>query len=80
MGQRMLMLAGNAIALVLFLLPGAIAAAIVTFTVYTITQSVIVVLPAFIVAAVMIVECWLAVEALGRILDRTDVNSVDARE
>jgi hypothetical protein len=80
MGQRMLMLAANAIALVLFLLPGAIVAAVVSFALYAITHSPSAVMAAFTLALVMGAECWLAVEALGRVLDRTDVNAVDARE
>jgi ABC-2 type transport system permease protein len=80
MGQRLIMMAGNLIVLVLFILPGALAAGLVSFAVYSITHSAIIVVPALTVALVMIVECWLAVEALGRILDRTDVNAVDARE
>jgi ABC-2 type transport system permease protein len=80
MGQRMLMLAGNLIVLALSILPAAIIAALVAGAAYLATHTISVVMPALIMAAVMIAECWLAVEALGRVLDRTDVNAVDARE
>jgi ABC-2 type transport system permease protein len=80
MGQRMLMLAGNAIALMIFVLPGAAAAVVVTLAFYWFTHTIIVIVPALTVAVVMTVECWFAVEGLGRVLDRTDVSAVDARE
>ena len=80
MGQRMLMLAGNAIALALFVLPGALAGALIALAVYWTTHVIVVVVPVLVLMMVMLAECWLAVEALGRVLDRTDVNSVDARE
>jgi ABC-2 type transport system permease protein len=80
MGQRMIMMAGNLIVLVLSILPGAIVAAVVVFVVYFLTHTIIFVVPALTVALVIIAECWFAVEALGRLLDRTDVNAVDARE
>ena len=79
-GQRMLMVAGTLIALVLAILPAAIAAAVVTVAVYWTTHTIIVVVPALTLAAVMVMECWLAVEALGRLLDRTDINAVEAQE
>jgi ABC-2 type transport system permease protein len=80
MGQRMIMMAGNMIVLALSILPGVIVAAIVVFVVYFLTHTIIFVVPALTVALVIIAECWFAVEALGRLLDRTDVNAVDARE
>ena len=80
MGQRLIMMAGNLIVLALFILPGALAGALVALALYWTTHMTMVVLPVLILALVMIAECWLAVEALGRVLDRTDVNSVDARE
>jgi len=79
MGQRMLMLAGNAIALALFVLPGALAGALIALAVYWTTHVIVVVVPVLVLMMVMLAECWLAVEALGRALERTDVNSVDSR-
>jgi hypothetical protein len=80
MGQRMLMLAANAIALALFVLPAALVGAAIAGAAYWTLHMPIVVLPVLTLALVMLGECWLAVEALGRALDRTDVNAVDARE
>jgi hypothetical protein len=80
MGQRMLMLAANAIALALFVLPGALAGALIALAVYWTTHVRVVVMPVLVLMMVMLAECWLAVEALGRVLERTDVNAVDARE
>jgi len=80
MGQRLLMMAGLLVSLVLALLPAALVAGIVGFSIYWTTQIIPVVLPAAVAAAVVIAECWVAIELLGRVLDRTDVNSVEATE
>jgi hypothetical protein len=80
MGQRMLMLAGILLTLAASLLPGALIAGVVAFAVYWITGATLVVLPALIVALVVVGECWLAVEGLGRVLERTDVSAIDATE
>jgi hypothetical protein len=80
MGQRLLMMAGNLITLLLSLLPGLIVGGGLAVLVYATTGVVLVVLPALIVAAFMLAECWLAVAALGRVLDRTDVSALEASE
>ena len=36
--------------------------------------------PALIVSVVVLAECWLAIEGLGRVLDRTDPSAVEASE
>jgi ABC-2 type transport system permease protein len=79
-GQRLLMMAGNIITLLLALLPGAIVGGGVALLIYATTGVVLVVVPALILAMVMLGECWLAVEGLGRVLDRTDVSAVEASE
>lgn len=79
-GQRLLMLAGNLITLVLALLPGAIVGGGLALAVYWTTGVVLVFVPALLVAALLLAECWLATEALGRVLERTDVSAVDAAE
>jgi hypothetical protein len=76
MGQRMLMLAGILLTLVAALLPGALVAGLVGLLVYAVTGIVPVVLPALVLAGVVIGECWLAIEGLGRVLDRTDVGAL----
>ena len=80
MGQRLFMLAGILLTLVVSLIPGVMAAAALAFLVYQLTGVVPIVLPALIVAFVIAGECWLAIEGLGRILDRTDPSAVEAVE
>jgi len=80
MGQRLFMFAGILLTLVVSLLPGAIAGAAAAFVVYLATGAVLVVLPALVVAVMVAGECWLAIEGLGRVLDRTDPSAVEATE
>jgi hypothetical protein len=80
MGQRILLLAGLLLAIAVSLVPGVIVAAIAASAVYAVTGKLLFVLPAFIVSAVVLGECWLAVEGLGRVLDRTDPSAVEATE
>jgi len=80
MGQRLLMLAGILFALVVSLVPGVVAAGAVAFLAYQATGATLVLLPAVVVALVVAGECWLAVEGLGRVLDRTDPSAVEATE
>ena len=79
-GQRLLMLAGMLFALGVSLVPGVAAAGAFAFLAYQATGVVLVLIPALIVAAVVAGECWLAVEGLGRVLDRTDPGAVEATE
>ena len=80
MGQRLLMLAGMLLTLLVSLVPGAIAAAAFAFLAYQVTGMVLILLPAVVAALVVAGECWLAVECLGRVLDRTDPSAVEATE
>jgi hypothetical protein len=48
--------------------------------VYQVTGTIVILLPALLVALVVAGECWLAIEGLGRVLDRTDPSAVDAAE
>ena len=80
MGQRLFMLAGILLTLVVSLVPGVMAAAALAFFIYQLTGAVPILLPALIVALVIAGECWLAIEGLGRILDRTDPSAVEAAE
>lgn len=79
-GQRLLMMAGNILTLVLALLPGVLVGGVVAAIVYWQTGVVLIFLPALIVCAFMVAECWLATEALGRALERTDISAVEATE
>ena len=80
MGQRLLMMAGILLTLVLSLLPGAVVAGLLMAAVYWLTGTLLIVIPALLVALVVIVECWVATELLGRVLDRTDVTAIDPVE
>ena len=80
MGQRMLLLAGMLFTLLVSLLPGVAVAAAFAGVVYVIAGTVLVVVPALLVAAVVFAECWAATEFLGRVLDRTDPSAVVAGE
>ncbi len=83
MGQRLLTLGGVVFALVLLLLPGAFAGAGVWSFVRLLVPApggLLIVLPALAVAAVVLGECWLAVEWLGRVFDATDAASMDPME
>ena len=79
-GQRLLMLAANLITIVLSLVPGAIVGGLIGWLVYWKTGVVIVLVPALILCVFMLAQCWLAVEGLGRLLERTDVTEIDATE
>ena len=80
MGQRLLMMAGIMLVLVVSVIPAALVAALVTAVVYFSTGVLIIVLPAAIIGVVMIVECLLVIEWLGRVLERTDVTAIEAVE
>ena len=80
MGQRMLLLAGMLLALVVSLVPGIVVAGMFAVAAYLVTGAVMVVAPALIVSVVVLAECWLAIEGLGRVLDRTDPSAVEASE
>ena len=65
--------------LLVSLLPGVAAAAAFAFVVYLLAGAVLVVVRddrALVVAG----ECWVAIEGLGRMLDRTDPSAVEAAE
>jgi hypothetical protein len=80
MGQRMIMTFGMLIVLVFALLPAALIAAAAGYIGYAITKSVHIILPAAIAALVLLTESYFASEAIGHLLDRTDVSAIDAPE
>lgn len=80
MGQRMLLLAGMLFTLLVSLLPGLAAAAAFAAVVYLITGTVLVVAPAMLAALVVAAECLVAIEGLGRVLERTDPSEVETAE
>lgn len=77
MGQRMLMLAGMLLVVVVAALPAALAAALAGVAMYGAAGAVHVLACAIPAAAVLFVEGVVAAEALGALLERTDVSSVE---
>lgn len=77
MGQRLLMQAGIWLTLLIAILPAAVLAGALGIVIYLATGLVPIVLPAALGAAVILAEAFLATEALGRALDRTDVGSLE---
>ena len=80
MGQRMLLLWGMLLALVVSLVPGIILAGALALAAYLLIGTILILAPALIVSVVVLAECWLAIEGLGRVLDRTDPSAVEASE
>jgi hypothetical protein len=80
MGQRMLLLGGITIALAVSVIPAALFAGGILLAVRWLSGLTIVVLPALVFAVIIVAECWVGAEVLGRILDRTDVSAVEAPE
>jgi len=79
-GQRLLLMAANLLALALSVLPAAVIAGLAALAVYWLTGTILIVVPAIIITVVVGAECWLATELLGRVLDRTDVTAIDVAE
>lgn len=79
-GQRLFTIAGVLITLVFALVPGVLVAAVVAGGIYFVTGLLVVVLPAAVVAGVLVTECVVSVELLGRVLDRTDVSDISPDE
>ena len=80
MGQRLLLQAGIWLSLILALLPAAAAAAVAAGAIYLATHVIPIVIPAAIGAVVILGEAFLATEALGKALDRTDVGSLEPQD
>jgi hypothetical protein len=77
MGQRMLMLAGIWLTLLISIVPAALLGGVLGLAIYLATGVVLIVVPVALAAAVILAEAFLATEALGRALDRTDVGSLE---
>jgi multisubunit Na+/H+ antiporter MnhG subunit len=61
-------------------LPAGTAAAIVGLVIYAANGTKSIFLPALAATIVLLVECVIATEAIGRVLDRTDISDVPAGE
>jgi hypothetical protein len=80
MGQRILLTFGTFLGLLVGLIPAGLAAGVTGAALYAISGRVIAVIPALAGAAVILVECWVATQLLGAVLDRTDISAVEAEE
>ena len=79
-GQRMLVMIGVALALIVSLIPAAIVAAIGAGIVYLLTGTVSVVLAGALGGAALLAEAFAGSEAIGAILERSDISVLDAPE
>ncbi len=80
MGQRMLLLAGMLLVLVLAVLPAALVAGAALGIAYLATGTILVVAPGALAGATLLVEVYLATELVGDLLDRTDIAALEAIE
>jgi hypothetical protein len=80
MGQRLLMQAAIWISLLLAVLPAALVAGGVAVAIYLATGVIPIIFAAVFAAAIILAEAFLATEALGRALDRTDVGSLEPQD
>jgi len=80
MGQRMIMMLGLLLVLVVAVLPALLGGGLIMLLLYWLTGTIAVILPAIVASAVLIVEAVLASELVGRAFDRTDVTAIDATE
>ena len=76
-GQRLLMLMANLLALVVVVLPAALVAAVGAAAGYALIGTIPIVLPALLAAGTLLAEAFVASEALGALLERTDVSAID---
>jgi hypothetical protein len=85
-GQRLIIMGAVTLALTITLVPGLIVAwpvALVLTTVLhdsPVATAVIPVVVSAIVSFLLAIECWIVIELLGRVLDRTDISAVEVVE
>jgi hypothetical protein len=77
MGQRLLLLGGTVVAMVVLALPGLLAAGAVFLAARLAFGVALAVLPALVFTIVVAGACWVACEAIGRALARTDITAID---
>ena len=80
MGQRLVMMVGFLLVLLVAALPAAIVGGLVTLGLYTLTRTIIVPVSAIAAAVVLLGEAFVASEAIGKMLDHTDVSALDVQE
>ena len=80
LGQRLFTTAGVLVTLVFALVPATMIAGVVAGGIYYVSGVLVVVIPSAIITSVLVAECFIVVEMLGRVLDRTDVSAVSPAE
>jgi len=68
------------VTLVFALVPAAIVAGIAAGVIYYVSGALLVVIPSAIITSMLVLECFIVIELLGRVLDRTDVSAVSPAE
>jgi hypothetical protein len=79
-GQRLFTTAGVLVTLVFALVPAAMVAGIVAGVIYFASGLIMIVMPAGIITFMLVLECFVVIELLGRVLERTDVSAVSPAE
>jgi len=80
MGQRLILFFGVVLAMVLMLLPGAIPAALVWLALHGLLGTAAFVPAATVLAAIVLVEVFVATEALGPLYERLDLTAIEKSE
>jgi ABC-2 type transport system permease protein len=80
MGQRMIMMFGLLLVLVVAVVPAALVAVLVGLALSALTGKFLIIIPALAAALVLFGEAFLASHAIGKLLDRTDVSAIDTAE
>lgn len=80
MGQGLLMFAGTILAFALGVVPAALIAGGIGFLGYLLIGWLAVLPAAAVMASILVAEAWLAIVALGRLLERTDPSHVEVAE
>ena len=77
MGQRLILLGGTIVALVVMMLPGALAGGIIAFAFWRVVGVASVVPAAAVCAAIVAIEVLLITEALGPVYERLDLTAIE---
>lgn len=80
LGQRLFTTAGVLITLVFALVPATALAGAVAGAIYFVSDVLLIVIPSIIITGVLMLECIVVIELLGRVLERTDVSAVSPAE
>ena len=80
MGQRLLMLGGIMLTLAFSVVPGALLGGAIVLAGRWLFDTTFGILPAAAFATIVVGECWVATEIIGRVLARTDITAIDAAE